>query len=151
MDTQQEAASILLVEDEEKLQEVLKLNLELENYEVQTVSNGLDALKAIEEAYYDLIILDIMLPGMDGVTVCQNIRLQNIDVPILFLSAKNTPQDRITGLKKGGDDYITKPFELEELLLRVQILINKNHKIHRRKNISDQYRFGPNSINFSAQ
>lgn len=144
-------ASILLVEDEENLQEALKLNLELENYEVQAVANGLDALKAIGQAYYDLIILDVMLPGMDGITVCENIRLQNIDVPILFLSAKNAPEDRILGLKKGGDDYITKPFDLEELLLRVDILITKNRKIHREKSIPEQYKFGDYLIDFAAQ
>ncbi len=151
MNSAQEMPTILLVEDEENLQESLKLNLELENYDVEVASNGLDALKAIKQAYFDLIILDIMLPGMDGVTVCENIRLQNIDVPILFLSAKNTPQDRITGLKKGGDDYLTKPFELEELLLRVDILIEKNNKIHRKKSIPDEYNFGSNTIHFAAQ
>ncbi|HLR38575.1 MAG TPA: response regulator transcription factor [Chitinophagaceae bacterium] len=151
MNVTKENPAILLVEDEENLQESLKLNLEMEDYEVQVVANGLDALKAIKEAYFDLIILDIMLPGMDGVTVCENIRLQNIDVPILFLSAKNSPEDRITGLKKGGDDYLTKPFELEELLLRVDILIEKNNKIHRKKNIPEQYNFGDNKIDFAAQ
>ncbi len=148
---QEKEASILLVEDEENLQEALKLNLELENYEVQAVPNGLDALKAIEQAYYDLIILDVMLPGMDGITVCEHIRMQNIDVPILFLSARNTPEDRIRGLKKGGDDYITKPFDLEELLLRVEILITKNRKIHSEKALPEQYHFGPYQIDFAAQ
>ncbi len=148
---QEKKASILLVEDEENLQEALKLNLELEDYDVQAVSNGLDALKAIEQAYYDLIILDVMLPGMDGITVCEHIRLQNIDVPVLFLSARNTPEDRIRGLKKGGDDYITKPFDLEELLLRVKILITKNRKIHSEKALPEQYHFGPYQIDFAAQ
>lgn len=151
MKVRQGDASILLVEDEENLQEALKLNLELENYEVQAVANGLDALKAIEQAYFDLIILDVMLPGMDGIAVCENIRLQNIDVPILFLSARNAPEDRILGLKKGGDDYITKPFDLEELLLRVEILITKNRKIHGKKSFPDQYTFGPYTIDFAAQ
>lgn len=151
MKGRQTGASILLVEDEENLQEALKLNLELENYEVRAVANGLDALKAIEKEYFDLIILDIMLPGMDGITVCENIRLQNNDVPILFLSARNSRNDRILGLKKGGDDYITKPFDLEELLLRVQILITKNRKIHEKKTSPDQYTFGPYQIDFTAQ
>ncbi len=144
-------ASILLVEDEENLQESLKLNLELENYEVEAVSNGLDALKAIEREFFDLVILDVMLPGMDGIAVCENIRLQSNDVPILFLSAKSSTDDRIMGLKKGGDDYITKPFDLEELLLRVKILITKNRKIHEGKDFPDQYTFGPNVIDFAAQ
>lgn len=150
MDNQEYKAAILLVEDEENLQETLKLNLEMEEYEVDAVANGLDALKAIEQAHYDLIVLDVMLPGMDGFTVCQNIRLQNIDVPILFLSAKNTPQDRIEGLKKGGDDYITKPFELEELLLRIDNLIKKDRKIHSEKQVPEMYSFGGNTIDFDA-
>ena len=79
-------ASILLVEDEENLQEALKLNLELEGYEVTAADNGTTALKAVKNEYFDLIILDIMLPEMDGIAVCENIRIQNNDVPILFLS-----------------------------------------------------------------
>ncbi len=151
MNGNKKEAAILLVEDEENLQESLKLNLELENYEVVAVANGLDALKAIEGEFFDLIILDVMLPGMDGITVCENIRLQSNDVPILFLSAKSSTNDRILGLKKGGDDYITKPFELEELLLRVKILITKSRRIHEGNDFPDQYTFGPNQINFAAQ
>jgi two-component system alkaline phosphatase synthesis response regulator PhoP len=141
---------ILLVEDEENLQEALKLNLELEGYEVTTADNGLDALKTISREYFDLVILDIMLPGMDGITVCENIRLQNNDVPILFLSAKNSSSDKVLGLKKGGDDYITKPFNLEELLLRIGKLIDKSRKIHHSDNVPEQYRFGRCSIDFEA-
>jgi Response regulators consisting of a CheY-like receiver domain and a winged-helix DNA-binding domain len=95
-------ASILLVEDEENLQEALKLNLELEGYEVTAVDNGTSALKAVKNEYFDLIILDIMLPEMDGIAVCENIRIQNNEVPILFLSAKNSSADRVLGLKKAG-------------------------------------------------
>src|SRR4030095_12456036 len=112
--------SILLVEDEENLQEALKLNLELEGYEVACVGDGLEALKKIEQEYFDLIILDVMLPEVDGISVAENIRLQNNDVPVLMLSAKSSSADRVLGLKKGADDYLTKPFNLEELLLRVQ-------------------------------
>lgn len=144
-------ASILLVEDEENLQESLKLNLELEGYEVTAVDNGLAALKAIKNEYFDLIILDIMLPEMDGIAVAENIRLQNNDVPILFLSARNTSADRVLGLRKGGDDYLTKPFNLEELLLRVEKLIVKNKKLHDRSSVPDVYEFGPNKIDFAAQ
>ncbi len=144
-------ATILLVEDEENLQEALKLNLELEGYEVTTADTGPGALKAVKGEYFDLIILDIMLPGMDGITVCENIRLQNNDVPILFLSARNSSADRVEGLKKGGDDYITKPFELEELLLRVDKLITKNKKIHRKVDLPDQYHFGNNMVDFGSQ
>src|SRR6187431_1390991 len=121
--------SILLVEDEENLQEALKLNLELEGYEVTSAWDGLEALKAIQQEHFDLMILDVMLPEMDGISVCENIRLQNNDIPILILSAKNSSADRVLGLKKGADDYLTKPFNLEELLLRVHKLIEKNKKL----------------------
>src|SRR5690348_7559879 len=114
--------SILLVEDEENLQDTLKLNFELEGYEVTSAYGGEQALKAIHNEYFDLIILDVMLPDIDGITVCENIRLTNTEIPILMLSAKNQSKDRILGLKKGADDYLTKPFSLEELLLRVKIL-----------------------------
>ncbi|MVT07064.1 response regulator transcription factor [Chitinophaga tropicalis] len=144
-------ASILLVEDEENLQEALKLNLELEGYEVTAVDNGTAALKAVKNEYFDLIILDIMLPEMDGIAVCENIRIQNNEVPILFLSAKNSSADRVLGLKKGGDDYMTKPFNLEELLLRVEKLIVKNKRIQDKDSISGVYHFGNNEIDFAAQ
>lgn len=144
-------ASILLAEDEENLQEALKLNLELEGYEVTAVDTGTGVLKAVKNEYFDVIILDIMLPEMDGITVCENIRMQNNDVPILFLSAKNTSADRVLGLKKGGDDYMTKPFNLEELLLRVEKLIEKSKRIHEKGSVPDVYEFGTCRIDFQAQ
>src|SRR5215218_7686347 len=116
--------SILLVEDEENLHEALKLNLELEGYEVTSAFDGAEAMKAVQNEYFDLIVLDVMLPEIDGINVTQNIRLTNDEVPILILSAKNTSADKVLGLKKGADDYMTKPFNLEELLLRVQKLIS---------------------------
>src|SRR5215471_5100806 len=142
--------SILLVEDEENLHEALKLNLELEGYEVSSSYNGAAALKAVEAEYFDLIILDVMLPEVDGINVTETIRLQNIDVPILILSAKNTSADRVLGLKKGADDYLTKPFNLEELILRVQKLIEKNKRIQVKETIGDIYEFGENIIDFKA-
>ena len=120
--------SILLVEDEENLHEALKLNLELEGYEVTSAYDGAAAMKAVQNEYFNLIILDVMLPEMDGISVTQNIRLTNDEVPILILSARNTGADKVLGLKKGADDYMTKPFNLEELLLRVQKLISKSKK-----------------------
>jgi two-component system alkaline phosphatase synthesis response regulator PhoP len=144
-------ANILLVEDEENLHEALKLNLELESYEITSAYDGNEALKAIKDEFFDLIILDVMLPNVDGITVAETIRLQNNDVPILMLSAKNTSADRVLGLKKGADDYLAKPFNLEELLLRVDKLIQKNKKLLDKETIGDTYEFGNNKIDFKAQ
>ena len=142
--------SILLVEDEENLQEALKLNLELEDYEVTCADNGVEALKAVQQEYFDLMILDVMLPELDGIAVCESIRLQNIDIPILILSAKNSSADRVLGLKKGADDYLTKPFNLEELLLRVSKLVAKSDRLAIRQPLQQVYRFGKNSVDFKA-
>ena len=142
--------SILLVEDEENLQEALKLNLEFEGYEVTGVYDGVEALKAVRNEYFDLIILDVMLPELDGISVCESIRLQNNEIPILILSAKNSGADRVLGLKKCADDYLTKPFNLEELLLRVHKLINKSKRISEKEVIADEYVFGENRVNFKA-
>ena len=142
--------SILLVEDEENLQEALRLNLELENYEVTTASDGAEALKAVQKEHFDVMILDVMLPEIDGITVCETIRLQNNNIPILILSAKNTSTDRVLGLKKGADDYLTKPFNLEELLLRVNKLVEKSLQLATRKPVSQTYQFGKNTIDFNA-
>jgi two-component system, OmpR family, alkaline phosphatase synthesis response regulator PhoP len=143
--------SILLVEDEENLHDALRLNLELENYQVTSAFDGNEALKAVREEYFDLVILDVMLPGVDGINVAETIRVQQNPVPILILSAKNSSADRVLGLKKGADDYLTKPFNLEELLLRVQKLIEKNVRLQDRKAIPDKYIFGKNVIDFNAQ
>lgn len=143
--------SILIVEDEESLQGALKLNLELEGYEVSCADNGSIALKKVEEEYFDLILLDVMLPEIDGFDVCENIRLKNIDTPILMLSARSGSADRVAGLKRGADDYLTKPFNLEELLLRVEKLIEKNQKLQEKSSIGQHYEFGGNSIDFRAQ
>jgi len=142
---------ILLVEDEENLHEALKLNLELEGYQVVSALDGMQALKALQNQYFDLMILDIMLPEMDGIEVLETIRVQNNNIPVLVLSAKNTSADRVLGLKKGADDYLTKPFNLEELLLRVQKLIEKNKKLLDKETIGDVYQFGKNSVDFGAQ
>ena len=119
---------ILLVEDEEHILEALKLNLEAEGYEVVAVTNGVDALKAFKEQRFNLAILDVMLPEMDGFQVCEQIRLENSSIPVLFLTAKDSTQDKINGFKKGGDDYLTKPFNLDEFLLRVKVLLRHSIK-----------------------
>jgi two-component system alkaline phosphatase synthesis response regulator PhoP len=139
---------ILLVEDEDHIRENLKLNLELEDYEVVAVDNGSKAIKAFREQRFNLVILDVMLPEMDGFDVCEQIRLEDMDTPILFLTAKDTAQDKIQGLKTGGDDYMTKPFNLEELLLRVKNLLKRSSRNADVRKEFKEYSFGPNSINF---
>jgi two-component system alkaline phosphatase synthesis response regulator PhoP len=143
--------SILLAEDEENLHEALKLNLELEGYEVTSAYTGSITLQKVQQEYFDLLILDVMLPDIDGISITETIRVQNNDVPILILRAKNTGADRVLGLKKGADDYLTKPFNLEELLLRVQKLIRKNKKLTEKDSVGDTYQFGSNTIDFKAQ
>ncbi len=144
-------SSVLLVEDEENLHEALKLNLELEGYDVTSAYDGATALKTLQGEYFDLIILDVMLPEMDGINVTETVRISNNEVPILILSAKNSSADRVLGLKKGADDYLTKPFNLEELLLRVHKLINKNKKLQDKSTVGDVYTFDQNRIDFKAQ
>ncbi len=139
---------ILLVEDEQTLSETIKLNLELEGYHVTAVNDGKKAIRVFKEGRYNLVVLDVMLPEISGFTVCEAIRLENLDVPILFLSAKSHPSDRVTGLKLGGDDYLTKPFNLEELLLRVQNLIKRSVASKDKPGIMD-YNLNGNKINFA--
>ena len=143
--------SILLVEDEENLHEALKMNLELDGYEVTSAFDGAAAMQAVQNEYFDLIILDVMIPQIDGFGVTQNIRLTNNEVPILILSARNTSADRVQGLKRGADDYMVKPFNLEELLLRVRKLIDKNKKLQDRSTVGDTFTFGGHVVNFKAQ
>ncbi|MCO6462855.1 MAG: response regulator transcription factor [Saprospiraceae bacterium] len=137
---------ILLVEDEEQIQHIIKMNLELEGYEVVATDNGRKALDIIDNQYFDLLILDVMLPEVDGFQICQQVRLRNAKVGIIIVSAKDTSDDRITGLKMGADDYMTKPFNLQELLLRVQNLLKRSTEEAAKE--VETYTFGNNSINF---
>ena len=136
-----------MVEDEEGLQNVIKLNLELEGYFVSIANDGIEALKLFNENRYDLVILDVMLPELDGFSVCTTIRLKDQKTPILFLTAKDSSQDRITGLKIGGDDYLVKPFNLEELLLRVEKLVKRSALD---VVLADKFSFSNCAIDFSG-
>jgi two-component system alkaline phosphatase synthesis response regulator PhoP len=141
---------ILLVEDEESLSEVVEMNLSLAGYEVTLARDGEEAIAWSRRARFDLCILDIMLPKIDGFTVCRTIRMDNNGIPILFLSAKSAGSDRVEGLKIGGDDYLTKPFHLEELLLRVSNLI-RLHKLSTGESKKlDVVKFGNNQVNFGT-
>ena len=137
--------TICVVEDEKSIGEMVKLNLELEGYQVQLIDNGGVAKSLFEESInFDLIILDVMLPVVNGVDLCRQIRKKS-KVPVLFLSAKGTTSDRIQGLKVGGNDYLPKPFDLEELLLRVAALVNVNEM-----EVLDEVSIDKKMINFKT-
>lgn len=149
-ESQEKKPRILLVEDEESLVEVILMNLKFEGYDVSVARDGKQAIDMARQARFDLCILDIMLPKIDGFTVCKTLRLESNRVPILFLSAKSTGADRVEGLKIGGDDYLTKPFNLEELLLRVSNLLRLHKRAPAEGRELDVYIFGKNQINFST-
>lgn len=139
---------ILLVEDEENIRDTVKLNLELEGYEVVATDNGREAVKITKEQHFDLMVLDVMLPEINGYQICEQVRLTDRETPIIFLTAKDASQDRIQGLKKGADDYLTKPFVFEELRLRIERLIQRSSKS---PDVSpDVYEFGDNRVNFAT-
>lgn len=137
---------ILIVEDEPNIAKLIKLNLELEGYEIDIVEDGLQAIEKVESAHFDLMILDLMLPKLNGMKVLQKIRLSHSNLPIIIASAKDSSSDRIEGLRAGADDYLNKPFQIEELILRVKNLISRSEKAH--KSDLKEYTFGKNKINF---
>ncbi len=137
---------ILLVEDERNIRNVVQLNLEMEGHEVITAGDGRTALDLIGQQHFDLLILDVMLPEVNGFQICEQVRLTNQEVPILFLTAKDTTPDRIEGLRLGADDYLTKPFHLQELLLRVRNLLKRSAAKPPAE--LEEYTFGNNRVNF---
>lgn len=139
---------VLLVEDEENIRETVKLNLEIEGYEVVTAADGRKALKHSQEQHFDVMIVDVMLPEVNGFQVVEQIRLSDRETPIIFLTAKDQAADRIQGLKKGADDYLTKPFVFEELMLRVRRLIERTSKNPEVK--PDLFSFGNSRVNFAT-
>jgi DNA-binding response OmpR family regulator len=118
-------AKILLVEDDTSLGFVIKDNLEINGFEVNLCADGEMAWQAFRQSGFDLCILDVMLPKRDGFTLAQYIRQYDTFVPIIFLTAKSLKEDKITGFKSGGDDFITKPFSIEELLLRIEVFLKR--------------------------
>lgn len=143
---------ILIIEDESHIAEGLKLNLSMKGYEVLWAEDGLSGLEQWQNSHPDLIVLDIMLPGIDGFSLLQRIRLQDEKLPVLILSAKREPSDRIKGLVCGVDDYLTKPFDLEEFLLRVDRLLTRAAWSKQTPGVSVPavFTFGGNTINFDT-
>lgn len=139
---------VLLVEDEKSISEIIALNLEIEGYEVVTVADGTIALQLVESDHekFSLVILDIMLPGVNGLEVCSFIKKKNPALPVMLVTAKGETEDRVRGLKTGADDYLVKPFDLEELLLRTR---NLTRRFSGEKNI-DLVEFNGNRIDFNT-
>lgn len=138
--------NISVIEDEPSIANMLKLNLELEGYQVTVYVRGKEVMEAFPIiCSSDLIVLDVMLPDINGMDICRRIR-EVSEVPILFLSAKGTTEDRIQGLKAGANDYLPKPFDLEELLLRIRVLIKPLHE----KQTSSHLTIGSLEINFDT-
>lgn len=133
--------NLLFVEDDINLQYVTRDNLEENGYSVECFSDGKSALDSFQSGNYDLCILDVMLPEMDGFTLADKIRQIDHNVPIIFLTAKSMKEDRIQGLKLGGDDYITKPFSMEELVLRIEVFL-KRSKVYEKEAISEVFQIG---------
>ncbi len=132
-------AKILYVEDDETLGFVTRDNLEQNNYDIDHHMDGKSGLKAFEKKGYDLCLLDVMLPEMSGFELAENIRKHNSEIPILFLTAKSMKEDRIHGLQLGADDYITKPFSIEELILKIEVFLKRKYIA---TPDSDEYKIG---------
>src|SRR2546425_3180015 len=126
----QSLVTVLVIDDAENIVEFIKLGLKYEGFQVEVASNGPDGLVMAQRIDADLVILDLMLPGMDGLEVCRQLRSNPItrDVPILMLTARDEVRDRITGLDVGADDYLTKPFSFEELLARMHAVLRRRRR-----------------------
>jgi len=147
---------ILIVEDDRHIAEGIELNLSMQGHEVRVAQNGIEGLEAWKQWCPHLIVLDLMLPGIDGMQILKNIRLEDERLPIIILSAKVEPSDKIDGFTDGVDDYLTKPFSLEEFLLRVNRLLTRDQWQREQGELvatelekQSPYRFGENSIDFA--
>ncbi len=141
---------ILLVEDDMNLADGLVLALESEGYEVVQVGEGRAALDEAPRGNYDLVLLDVMLPGLDGISICRQLRKDGFTLPILFISARDQSDEKIEGLVAGGDDYITKPFEVQELKARIQGIFRRQAWLAKSEEKGDDFRFDDRRINFKT-
>lgn len=147
---QLQGSRILVVEDEDGLALGLEFNLRQEGYLVQRAADGREALQFMDDQNFDLIILDIMLPYIDGFSVAREIRAKWPQLPILMLTAKTSAQDRIRGLEIGADDYLTKPFHLQELLLRVRGMLTRRQWYQDLDGMDSKVSFGDNTVDFTT-
>lgn len=147
-------AHLLYVEDDESLSFVTKDNLELQGYQITHCATGKEAMDVIKKQQFNLCILDVMLPEIDGFTIAREIRRYDTDVPILFLTAKSLKEDRIEGLKLGADDYITKPFSIEELILKIEIFLRRSkisQPVQATKFALGKYQFDHNNLSLELE
>jgi two-component system alkaline phosphatase synthesis response regulator PhoP len=138
-------ARILVIDDEEHLAAGIRENLQAEGYQADVAHNGAQGLAKVRAGAFDLILLDVMMPELDGLRVCEEIRAAGLQTPVLFLTVKGEPADRIRGLEAGGDDYLTKPFHLKELLLRVAAILRRTDWYNQS---TASLSFGGNEIDF---
>ncbi len=139
---------ILIVDDEEHLADALAHNLQFEGFSTTVAHDGEEGLRLARTIQFDLVILDIMMPKLDGLEVCKRLRATGSRVPILFLTAKSADADRLLGLKVGADDYVAKPFLLEELILRIHGIFRRQEWYSTAPDEQEVFRFGNNEVNF---
>ncbi len=139
---------VLVADDEELLALGIAENLEAEGYTTRVVHDGRSALERLRMEDWDLVVLDVMMPELDGYSVCEALRAEGLEVPVLFLTAKGEVEDRIRGLSAGGDDYLGKPFALRELLLRVAAMLKRKRWYGERTAGGARLEFGGNSVDF---
>jgi two-component system, OmpR family, alkaline phosphatase synthesis response regulator PhoP len=141
------SASILVVDDEQHLAAGIRENLEAEGYEADVAHDGRSGLERIRGKHFDLIVLDVMMPNMDGLELCAQIRREGLQTPVLFLTVKGDVADRVRGFEAGGDDYLAKPFHLRELLLRVAAILRRSNWY---QSSTATLEFGGNTIDFKT-
>lgn len=145
-----ESAKILIIDDEIGLLKLLEITLRKENFvNIETASTGKDALRLVQEKEYDIILLDIMLPDISGFELCTEIR-KNTNTPIIFISARSTDFDKLTGLGIGGDDYITKPFNILEVMARIKVILRRQKMYESPKQKNNLYNYGYFTFNMDS-
>jgi len=142
------AARILVVDDEAHLAAGIRENLEAEGYRADVAHDGTAGLERLRAEPFDLVVLDVMMPNMDGLELCAQLRRDGIQTPVLFLTVKGSAEDRVRGFEAGGDDYLPKPFHLQELLLRVAAILRRSSWYH--ASASSALEFGGNRIDFKT-
>lgn len=130
-----ENVKVLIVDDEPNIRDLLSTSLRFAGFSVHSVGNGADAVSAAEKGQPDIILLDVMLPDMNGFSVTKKIRSMGIDAPVLFLTARDETADKVTGLTVGGDDYMTKPFSLDEIVARINAILRRTKQVETEESI----------------